>query len=341
MPKYLIHVGPHKTATTYLQLRFDAARGRLRQAGVAYPTMWNASQTDPSHRGLMVGLRDGQLAQLTVQFAAIERDRPDYVLISGEGLNLLEPSAIDLLKALVGDNSVTIIFYCRRWSELLPSLWQEKVKHGADTTLPEFLHDEAGDPFASPAMNFARRLDIYAKIFGRQSIKLLSYSNISDERVDLAKHFFDCFLPQQRQLLDDPYLAEDRPNQSFPTREVEVVRALNAIHKRNGFPNDATLRNWFIAAKSGFDLSGLYSAIDDNAATLRLSDTSADLQRLHAMLFATYSDLMLPPVLPQRLFAPRESDIVYHEPHYLADDAPLRALENLYASFRKRKVSGA
>lgn len=336
MPNYLIHIGPHKTGTTYLQFRLDAARQQLGQAGVAYPTVWNASQTLPSHRGLMIGLREAHVDRLRSQFEAIERDDPDYVLISAEGLSLLDAPAITLLKTLVGSNPVTIVFYCRRWSELLPSLWQEKVKHGHHATFPEFLKDETTDPFASQAMNFAKRLDIYSSIFGRKSIKLVSYSNLGDDEVDLASHFFECFLPQHRRLFDDcPRPLATRPNQSLPPRETEVIRALNAIHVRNGMPTDTKLREWYMANKGRFNLADLFSAILENIATPRFSDTLPDVHRLHTMLFSAYGDLLVPPVLLGRLFSPRVADSVFCEQSYLADTGALLVLEDLYATFRR------
>jgi hypothetical protein len=194
---------------------------------VAYPSEWSSAEGEPSHRKLVVGLREARIAQLRSQFEAIERDDPDYVLISAEGLDHLQQSALELMKTLIGGHPVTVIFYCRRWSELLPSLWQERVKHGHDETFPEFFSINVNDPFESIVMNFARRLDIYSTVFGRETIKLVSYSNLCDAGIDLAEHFFEAFLPQHRPLIDGlPDLPVARPNQSLPLLDIEVIRAL-------------------------------------------------------------------------------------------------------------------
>ncbi len=334
MPKYLIHVGPHKTGTTYLQFRLDALRQPLRENGTIYPTDWSSSETEPSHRKLMVGLQKAHVAELSAQFEAIERAKPESVLISGEGLNLLESGPIELLKTLLGSNPVTIIFYCRRWSELLPSLWQEKVKHGHDETFPEFLADHATDPFASPVINFAKRLGLYASVFGRRNIALVSYSNLCDDGIDLAEHFFHCFLPRHRRLVDGlPAMAATRPNRSLPPIEVEVIRALNQIHSENGMQAGAALRNWYMANAKRFDLSGLLSAIRETVATVRFSDAEPEAQQLHDMLFGLYGDLMVQPVTPRRLFSPRTADMVYFNQNYPPDRRTRRTLEGLYAGF--------
>ena len=68
MPRYLIHVGPHKTGTTYLQLRFDAARKRLREPGVIYPAELSASKMEPSHRKLFLDIRASNISYLRFVF---------------------------------------------------------------------------------------------------------------------------------------------------------------------------------------------------------------------------------------------------------------------------------
>ncbi len=336
MPRYLIHVGPHKTGTTYLQLRFDAARERLRQTGVAYPSEWSSAAGEPSHRKLVVGLREARIAQLRSQFEAIERDDPAHVLISAEGISHLEQSALELLNALIHGQPVTVMFYCRRWSELLPSLWQERVKHGHNETFPEFFSINAGDPLKSIVMNFARRLDIYAKVFGRENIRLVSYSNLCDAGIDLAEHFFDSFLPRHRSLIDDlPDLPVARPNQSLPPLDIEVIRALNAFNARSGMPLSSALRDWYIANAGRFDLADLFAAIQANAATLPFSDASSSTQLLQDTLSATYGDLMVQPSQPGCLFAPGAAEVVFFRQRYLTNRVARETLDKVYAAFRR------
>jgi hypothetical protein len=231
---------------------------------------------------------------------------------------------------------VTVVFYCRRWSELLPSLWQERVKHGHDETFPEFHSVNAGDPFESPVMNFARRLDIYADVFGRENINLVSYSNVCDDGVDLAEHFFDRFLPDHRSLIDGlPGLPNARPNRSLPPLEVEVIRALNACNARNGMPPSSALRDWYMAHARQFDLASLFAMIQANRATLEFSDASPVARRLQEAIAASYRDLMVEPVRPGYLFEPRRAEIVFFQQRYLTERAALGALDEVYAAFRR------
>jgi hypothetical protein len=334
MPRYLIHVGPHKTGTTYLQLRFDAARERLRHSGVAYPAEWSAGPRLPSHLKLCVDIRAANVSYLSSMFEQIARSGVEDVLISAEDLNSLEEKELGYLREALGGDQAVVIFYCRRWSELLPSLWQERVKHGFDETFPEFVAFHIRNPLDSRLLNFAFALDKYARVFGRENVRIVSYSNVCDDGLDLAEHFFDTFLPKHRAVLDGLLpMANARPNTSLPMLEIEVMRGLNSFHAMNGGKRSPELRVWYSAHRRQFDLSELFSAIGSNMQTLRLSDVSAAVARLHEEVLTRYPGLMVAPVRDGRLFDPQVRDISFAQPRYLMNRAAHAALEGVYAAF--------
>jgi hypothetical protein len=167
------------------------------------------------------------------------------VLISAEDISHLGQLAIEALGSLTRGHPTTLILYVRRWSELLPSLWQETIKHGHDETLPEFVTANVGDPFNSVVMNVTHAIDRYADVFGSGNIAIVSYSNVCDGSIDLAEHFFDSFLPLHRRAIDGlPQLRDSRPNRSLPPRDIEVVRALNSIASADNTARSSRLRDW-------------------------------------------------------------------------------------------------
>ena len=342
MPRYLIHVGPHKTGTTYLQLRFDAARERLRERGVIYPAELSASKREPSHRKLFLDIRASNISYLRFVFEQIAHKGAEHVLISAEDLNHLEPQELGSLREAIDGGPATIIFYCRRWSELLPSLWQERVKHGYDETFPEFFAANISDPLASPVMNFAYSLDKYASVFGKENIRVVSYSNVCDDKLDLAEHFFDAFLPQHRAVLDGlPPLANAWPNHSFAAVDIEVIRVLNSFHMQNGGGRDTELRDWYMAHARTFDLSELFAAIESNLAVLRFSDASSAVARLHDEVLAAYAGVLVDPVRKGCLFEAGTSEIRVAQPRYLANRAARAALDKVYAAFLEASCRAA
>ena len=139
MPDFVIHVGPHKTGTTYLQLSFKANRPALQQRGILYPAVWDYTAGNPSHLPLAQKLKAGDRDGLAQDFATLLASGAKQVLISAEDLSNLEIPALQLLQSLVAGSAVKIVFYVRRWSELLPSSWQESIKQGQCWTLPEYM----------------------------------------------------------------------------------------------------------------------------------------------------------------------------------------------------------
>jgi hypothetical protein len=341
MPAFLVHVGPHKTGTTYLQVRLAAARDRLWAHGVCYPDIWDSAPGEPSHRKLVVALREARAVDLRAQFAEIRRSGPDAVLISAEGIGHLDHAALDLLASLIGADPVTVIFYCRRWSEILPSLWQETVKHGDDDTLPEFLARHLADPIGSPVLNFTHALDRYARVFGRSNVALVSYSNLGDQRLDLAEHFVATFLPQLRPVAADlPAPREPRPNQSLATQDIEIIRALNSFSFRDGLARASRLRDWVWRQRGSLDLSALYSLIDTSMTTMRLSDASAALDLLHKRSSEAWQDRLMQPCLTGLLFEPRTVELRFASSRYLTDAAAQNRLAEIYAAFRVASSAG-
>lgn len=335
MPAFLVHVGPHKTGTTYLQLRLAAARDRLRVHGVCYPDVWDSAPGEPSHRKLVVALRAGNAAELQAQFAEIRSSGPDVVLISAEGIGHLDHAALGLLASLIGADEVTIIFYCRRWSEILPSLWQETVKHGDDDTFPEFLARHLADPIGSPVLNLTHALDRYASVFGHSNVAVVSYSNICDQRLDLAEHFAASFLPHSRQMAADlPGSHEQRPNQSLSAQDIEIIRALNSFSFRDGLARASWLRDWVFQQRGSLGLSALYPVIDLSMTTLRLSDASAALDLLHKRIFEAWHDRLTQPCLSGLLFEPRTVDLRFASSRYLTNAAAQSRFAEIYAAFR-------
>lgn len=335
MTSFLVHVGPHKTGTTYLQLRLAAIRKHLRSRGVAYPAIWSSAGNEPSHRKLVVALREARSADLRAQFDAMVSDKPEHVLISAEGISHLEQPALELLASLMQGRRVTLVFYVRRWSELLPSLWQERVKHGADETFPQFLAMHLADPIASATLNLTHALNRYAALFGRTSLVIVSYSNVCDSGLDLAEHFLATFLPEHTDILSEvPQLPNPKPNRSLPARDIELIRALNGFSARDGLPESSQLRDWYFRQSSRFDVTALRRAIEENLATVHLSDASEPMRTLHQHIYRAYGDLLIQPSRPDLLFAPRAADISFAQPRYLSDPKARSTLDEIYAAYR-------
>ncbi|MSP03163.1 MAG: hypothetical protein EXR07_19265 [Acetobacteraceae bacterium] len=341
MPNFIVHIGPHKTGTTYLQLTLAAAKDRLAAIGAVYPAIWYASPDNPSHHLLSQRVRQHELDALRREVRDLTALDCDTVIISAEDLKDLDNEEVKILADTLPSGRVTIVYYCRRWSELLPSAWQETIRQGQDHTLPEFLARRTVNLSTSMLVNYGNVLDKYIAAFGVRNVRLASYNNIVDSGWDLAEHFLTTFVAQGDVAQEDVAHGDRRPwpevrarpNASMAPAEIEIIRMLNQIHHERGGGPGGALRNWYHLNAGRLDVSELSAAMNENMATIEFSDSSVRMEAFHQRLFKRYRTLMVPPASGDRLFTPHRRDLAYVLRDYLCDPAMMRRLDEIYRCF--------
>jgi hypothetical protein len=163
--KVYLHVGMHKTGTTYLQILCNLNRDALREQGVLYPggpdgvsPMLAVSDLQGRRpRGHDNSKVEGAWAAMT---AEIEHSDAPIALISNEGLGF---STLRQARRAVGSFSgeVHVVVTARDLARVLVSQWQEEIKNDRSWTWRAYV-DAAKDPDQAtqmPALGFWRRAD--------------------------------------------------------------------------------------------------------------------------------------------------------------------------------------
>lgn len=335
MPHYVIHIGAHKTGTTYLQLVFQALRPALRKAGILFPALWRESEEQPGNHQLYKHLAAGEVDSLRPAFAGFAESDVTQVLLSTENLTYLPEAGVRALRSLMGNEPAKIVYYCRRWSDVLPSVWQERIKHGFSETFPRFVAEALPRAESIYFIGFANVLDRFANVFGHESIQIGSYDGIGAAETDLAVHFFQTFFPGIPALADANHgLRGTRPNSSLSPVRIEIVRALNIVHHAQTGTRGPGVREWFLRDGLRYDLSPLISAIEAHLTTERISDSTDALQRLHERIWSRYGRSVVPPCPEGRFFAPAIRDATYADPRYLSSPANQQMILALYQAYR-------
>ncbi len=328
MTRFIVHIGPHKTGTTYLQAVLHTMRDALHPHGVHIPAIWNAAPDVPSHMKLVRSIREGDLGTVQAQIADMLANRYEYVVISCEALSRLEPAHIIQLRALLGSAPVTIVYYVRRATERLPSLWQERVKHGYHETLTEFLADHLSRKDKSELWD-SLMIDRYRDVFGVTNIALISYSFLTDSSIDIARHFFSAMLA----LSDFEFPPEAHLNVALSDFDVELIRALNAVHRLRGGDMSPEVRAWFTDRREQFDLAPVLSAMCQSTCALVLDETVQPFRTVSQALFAAYGSSLVPPTVKSAFHTPRAIELRYICQNYLLDPAVLARLHEIYRAY--------
>jgi hypothetical protein len=157
----VLHVGLHKTGTTFLQTVFETNRDVLAEQGIYYP----GGPGEPAQRMAAWDLRgrrspgsndQRQVGQWDALCAAVTGSPLDTTLISAETLSVLTPKQAVQAVAGFPDAEVSVIVTCRDLGRVLVSAWQEAIKSDLTMTWAEFAA-EVQDPAArgrNPARGF-------------------------------------------------------------------------------------------------------------------------------------------------------------------------------------------
>jgi hypothetical protein len=305
-----------------------ALHGVLLERGICIPSVWNAAPDDPSHMRLVRAIRKRDVSLVQAQIDDILAREYRYIVISCEGLSTFTLDQVAHLRQLLGSAPVQVVHYVRRWPERLPSAWKEHVRQGQTTMLPEFLVRQmmGHDGFARPDVTI---LDPFAAIFGTDQIKIVSYSSLMDNKLDIARHFLASFLDASD--IDLPDIG--RPNQSLSILDTELIRVLNTIRGPRGGEWSTAMRDWYLANKQGLVPDSVLDAMRANMGSVRLNETTPPLTHLSRDVLDRYAASLVSPFDAHTLHALQAIDVPFIRPDYLLEPGLQKRLHDIYQMY--------
>lgn len=238
----LVHIGPHKTGSTAIQVAFQEARPQLAQHGVVYAS---GRGHRPDKAGWALGIRGRPAGseqppmKFWKQLVREVADAGDQrVCISNEDFGRATPPQIRRLVDDLGGDAVHVVAVARRLDRYLPSQWQERVKAGDTRGYDEWLRvvlDRGDDEFAWDRKNVWFSHDVgdlvarWTEVVGEDRFTLI----LSDEadRELLPRTFEDLLALPAGTLKPNP----SRSNRGLSWAETELVRVVNEIVAEQGW----------------------------------------------------------------------------------------------------------
>lgn len=219
-----LHIGPHKTGSTYIQKRLVDAEKQLAKVGIKYPKKWRDVLW--GHHTMVVAIKSpvakeaGDVQKLVREVC----NSDDVVVLSSELFENLEPDEIQFVFGGLPVD-VHVHYFCRSWPGLVYSNWQEKIKQGEECSLPAFALEHYARPFQSRMMNYDIPLGKYRKALPECNISLYSYDDIVSSGGDL----FEAFIREVSPGIDVDALplARKEVNASLSEVDIGLIRQLN------------------------------------------------------------------------------------------------------------------
>ncbi|TFG67392.1 MAG: hypothetical protein E4H24_06290 [Thermomicrobiales bacterium] len=232
----VIHIGPPKTGTTYLQSAFHSCRAAVAEQGVHY-----AGRTRQPTAAVQAVL--GNQSPNTGEVPAIgqwqglvrevRRSKKRRVVISSEFLADAKPEAIETIVRDLGSDRVHVVVTLRPLARIIPSQWQQFIQSGVRKPLDAWLDAIFNDPLkVTPTFWRRHRHDEliarWADIVGPDNVTVIA---LDDRDHAMVTRVFERLVGlREGTLVAD----QDLSNRSMTMPEIEVVRAFNEQYSAEG-----------------------------------------------------------------------------------------------------------
>ena len=202
MAKLVLHIGAHKTGTSYLQSLFHHNREALERDGIHYPLIG----PNMAHHALAAVwlempdipakfFRPGGPEALWQKFLADYANKSGTVFLSAENFSRIRPQQVDmadLARRLAVFDSVCIVYTMRAQVEMLPSLWLQVARSRRPLNLRRYVETALKDHLGGGiALDHAR---VYTQLltgFRRDQITILDYGQFRETPGGIAQVFLN------------------------------------------------------------------------------------------------------------------------------------------------------
>jgi hypothetical protein len=332
----VLHVGPHKTATTWLQHNFYNNIKALQQAGWFYPQTGvrvRVAHHDISDRpDQVLDDRSAKVRELKRIVAKAAEKNLD-ILLSSEGFRNWRPEHLSKLQAIVAPHEMHIVYCVRDPASLLYSFWAQQVRTGTQLSFPEFSEKQLAKPERSRILNPLIEIETLHAQPGAK-LTILLYDEIRQQKRDI----FDVFVEDILKIPPLPHSEDARGNERQPLEMTEFMRLVLiriGSWKEAADVNIGRVFHYMLPRSKAKKIVTAVAAVEGAkrmASIDRNLPIFADVQR---ELLASYRPLMVPQPSGERLFLDGPEQCPYYDSAVLeADPAVERLLASVCDTFR-------
>ena len=301
----VIHIGPRKTASTYLQSNFYRNRKELLRKGWLYPVL--SLRVRNAHHGIVQSLKEvrkgeGAVVRGMAKAGRLAASKGANILISSENFRKWKASEIALLGKCFGQQDVLVVYTLRDPLDLLVSGWGENVKMGRTASLEAYARKHLSAPHESPILDCLVPLEPILAEPGLR-LKVLNFEDIKRRKADIYQEFGRHILG-----LDDlkPDYVKPR-NQSFPVEINDFLRLLARRIDYNNKDSDLLLSRQFGRTHSQAEIDAIAATIKrvggDAAKMVRFSRDDAWFREQEVRVIERLGPMLVPAPSDGRLFS--------------------------------------
>ncbi|MDO6962771.1 sulfotransferase domain-containing protein [Rhizobium alvei] len=310
----LLHVGPHKTATTWLQTNFHHNVTALEGAGWLYPLTGERvriAHHDLSDNPREIEQPDSRKVQELIRIGKRAKARNLNILLSSEGFRHWTPSQIRLLQKHLQQPDLHIVYGLRDPVSLLYSFWAQQVKSGTTLTFPQFVQRQRKRPGRVRLLDPRKEIARFARM-RKARLTLLAYDRIRKGERDI----FDVFA---QDVLGVPSLEMvDRAavNEREPLELTEFMRLV--LKRMDGKGKTSSVKigqlfKYMLGTEMKQKIISTIAAVPAARRTLVIDRDSPKLQRIEEQLLRRYRAKIHPAPGDEGLFLHGKVEFAYYD----------------------------
>lgn len=266
--KLFIHIGPHKTGTTYIQQSLSRHREFLDSVGLYYPLIPHASRFQRfAHHTVVKWIKEKKSSEII----GFTRSLKKITLLSSEEFSHLNENNIKYFVNQIPDTEVEIIYSKRRLAPLLVSRWQEYVKHGGTESWSVYFLKHLLKDSKRNLINGVGTLTHWSDLVGKSSIHILDYEQCIAEDLDIADALLQIIMGAEA-----PRVGTGKSiNPSLDSTHTELLRWVNLHFQASGERPGPQHRQAFIMLlkKDDPEIEQALDFVRSDMITLTLSGT--------------------------------------------------------------------
>lgn len=219
----ILHIGPHKTASTYIQNQIYKNENILNKYNIIYPKVGFFGY---GHHELAQLFLDKKYKQIEILIKKILNSENDNIILSSEDFDKLDIEDVKKICYFFRYHNIKIVYVKRFTCEIMVSHWQEMIKHGNTYSWSEYFFENINNPMNSRVINSCYVLDLYTNVFGKENIYIIDYNQAKRDNENIFKLFIELI----SKINDFEYNDEKIINKSLDYLDVEIIRMLNYTH---------------------------------------------------------------------------------------------------------------
>lgn len=265
--RLVVHVGPHKTASSYIQVNLTQLRMELAARGWLYPGSVSG-QLDAHHH--IAHNREQHLDPNSEQYRELESigqqasSDNQSIVLSAEGFCRWGADDLVSLGAILGFDQIEVVYVVRDPLDVFPSYWAEEVKQGMVRGFTEKL---ALGYAAIDESNILNPLCDLAPLLAHPSIKVhaVPFDALRRHDVDIFNNFAKSVLK-----LPDVQAIHNRPvNRKYSVELTEFLRLMTLIHGDGAARIGSSMRLEFMSLTTQEELRAFAQLLREKGANAR------------------------------------------------------------------------